>query len=85
MSVSGKARGQVDEQVQLDLLSRQIGRYNLVVAVAKRARDLKERIDSVLVPSSGSLIDRALREVAEKKVKILSGGEEKAEEEESEE
>jgi len=85
MSVSGKAGGQVDEQVQLDLLSRQIGRYNLVVAVAKRARDLKERIDSVLVPSSGSLIDRALREVAEKKVKILSSREEKAEEEESEE
>ena len=63
-------RRELDERVQIDHLSRGIGRYNLVVAVSKRARDLKERVDSLLIPSTGTLIKRALKEVSEGKVRI---------------
>jgi DNA-directed RNA polymerase subunit K/omega len=83
MPASGSSREHVDDQVRIDHLSRRLGRYNLVVAVAKRARDLKERVDSVLVPSTGTLIKRALRDVNERKVKILPSAEEEKEEPES--
>jgi len=72
------SREQIDEEVKIDDLCRQMGRYNLVVAVSRRARDLKERVDSVLVPSTGSLTKRALREIAEGKVKVIPSVEEKA-------
>ena len=79
-----KYRDQFGDEVQIDHLSKVIGRYNLTVGVSKRSRDLKERVDSVLVPSSGTLIKRALTEVAQGKVKIIPAGEEKAEEESEE-
>jgi DNA-directed RNA polymerase omega subunit len=81
-------RGKYDdqaEQVPVDNLARRLGRYNLVVAVSKRSRDLKERIDSVLVPSSASLIGRSLREIAAGKVKILPPVDEEDATEEAEE
>ncbi|NIM07199.1 MAG: DNA-directed RNA polymerase subunit omega [Armatimonadetes bacterium] len=81
MPVSGPSRENDDDKVKVDQLSRRLGRYNLVVAVAKRARDLKERVDSALIPSAGSLIKKALREVSEGKVKILPQSEEKEKEE----
>ncbi len=74
--------GRADEEVQLDLLSKRIGRFALTAAVSKRSRDLKERIDSVLTPSSGALVRRSLREIAEQKVKILPSEEDKDEGEE---
>jgi DNA-directed RNA polymerase omega subunit len=73
-----------NEQVPVDNLARRLGRYNLVVAVSKRSRDLKERIDSVLVPSSAALIGRALREIADGKVKIVPPAEDETEETEEE-
>jgi DNA-directed RNA polymerase subunit K/omega len=66
----------------VDNLSRLLGRYNLVAAVSKRARDLKERIDSVLVPSSATLIGRSLRDISEGRVKILPSAEKSEEDEE---
>jgi len=71
-----------EQKVQIDHLSKRLGRYTLVVAVSKRARDLKERLDSVLVPSSAALINRSLREIADGSVKIIKRSEEKTEEEE---
>lgn len=84
MPGSQKYREQFGDEVQVDHLSKVIGRYNLTVGVSKRSRDLKERVDSVLVPSSGTLIKRALTEVAQGKVKIIPAGAEKAEEESEE-
>jgi len=49
----------------VDRLTKKYGRYALVVGVAKRAQDLKERIESALEPSDGGLINRAIREVSE--------------------
>jgi DNA-directed RNA polymerase omega subunit len=72
-----------EQKVQIDHLSKRLGRYTLVVAVSKRARDLKERLDSVLVPSSAALISRSLREIADGSVKIIKRSEEKTEEEEN--
>lgn len=77
MPTSG--REQEDASVSIDLLSRQFGRYNLVVGVSKRAKDLKERVDSVLFPSSGTLIKRSLREIAEGKVRLFPSTEEREE------
>jgi DNA-directed RNA polymerase subunit K/omega len=67
------------EQTQVvDGLTKRFGKYALVVGVAKRAQDLKERIDSAIEPSSGGLVDRAIREIARGEVKIR--GEEPEEE-----
>jgi len=83
MSASNENRNQSEEDVQIDHLSRRLGRYNLVVAVAKRSRDIEERVDSVIVPSSGILIRRALKDISDGKVKIFQPVEEKPEPEET--
>jgi DNA-directed RNA polymerase subunit K/omega len=54
----------------IDRLTKKYGRYALVVGVARRAQDLKERIESALEPSDGGLINRAIREVSEGAVKL---------------
>jgi len=54
----------------IDRLAKRYGRYALVVGVAKRARDLKERIDSTFEPSDGGLINRAIGEIARGAVHI---------------
>ena len=59
-----------EELTNVDRLVKKHGKYALVVAVAKRARDLKERIESALVPGSGGLIRRAISEIAEGQVKV---------------
>jgi DNA-directed RNA polymerase subunit K/omega len=59
-----------DETEVLDRLSKRFGKYALVVGVAKRAHDLKERVRSPLDPSGGGLISRAITEIAEGRVKI---------------
>jgi DNA-directed RNA polymerase subunit K/omega len=51
-------------------LTRRFGKYGLVTGVAKRAQELKERIDNKLTPSGGGLINRAIREIARGEVKI---------------
>ena len=57
----------------IDRLAKRFGKYALVVGVAKRAHDLKERIDGSLEPSGGGLIDRAITEIARGDVRIRGG------------
>ena len=59
-----------DETEVIDRLSKRFGKYALVVGVAKRAHDLKERVRSPLQPSGGGLINRAISEIADGRVKI---------------
>jgi len=53
-----------------DRLTRRFGKYGLVAGVAKRAQDLKERIDSKLESGGGGLVNRAIREIARGEVRI---------------
>jgi DNA-directed RNA polymerase subunit K/omega len=57
----------------IDRLAKRFGKYALVAGVAKRAHDLKERIDGSLDPSGGGLIDRAITEIAKGDVRIRAG------------
>ena len=59
-----------EELTNVDRLVKKYGKYALVVGVAKRSRELKERIESALIPSPGGLIRRAIKEIAEGSVKI---------------
>jgi DNA-directed RNA polymerase subunit K/omega len=59
-----------DETEVIDRLSKRFGKYALVVGVAKRANDLKERVRSPLEPSGAGIITRAISEIAEGRVKI---------------
>ena len=54
----------------INTLTKRFGKYALVVGVAKRAKDLRERIDRSLEPSGGSIVKRALKEIARGDVKI---------------
>jgi DNA-directed RNA polymerase subunit K/omega len=69
-----------DETEVIDRLLKRFGKYALVVGVAKRAHDLKERVRGPLEPSGGGLINRAIGEIAEGRVKIR--GEEPEDEQE---
>ena len=63
-----------EEEGQIERLSGRLGKYRLVVAVAKRARDLKERQNRLLEQQqTPSLIDRAIREIAGGKVTLVEG------------
>ncbi len=59
-----------DETEVIDRLSKRFGKYALVMGVAKRAHDLKERSRSPLEAISGGIISRAITEIAEGRVKI---------------
>ncbi|HUT75970.1 MAG TPA: DNA-directed RNA polymerase subunit omega [Armatimonadota bacterium] len=64
-------------EVQVDRLSHKFGKYALVMAVAKRARHMKERAAGVpLGPSPASYIARALQDVAKGHVKVTRGRDE---------
>jgi DNA-directed RNA polymerase omega subunit len=66
--------GRAEEEGQIERLSQRLGKYRLVVAVAKRARDLKERQNRLLEQQqTPSLIDRAIREISVGKVKLVEG------------
>ena len=66
--------GRIEEEGQIERLGQRLGKYRLVVAVAKRARELKERQNRLLEQQqTPSLIDRAMREIAEGKVKLVEG------------
>ena len=63
-----------EEEGQIERLSGRLGKYRLVVAVAKRARDLKERQNRLLEQQqTPSLIDRAVREISGGKVRLVEG------------
>jgi DNA-directed RNA polymerase subunit K/omega len=69
-----RARDKAGTQTEvIDRLAKRFGKYALVVGVARRANDLKERIDGSLVPSGGGLIDRAINEIARGDVRIKGG------------
>jgi len=63
----------------VDRLAKRYGKYALVVGVAKRAHDLRERIDASLEPGSGGLINRALAEIARGEVRLRGPGSEEEE------
>lgn len=63
-------------EVNIDRLSRRMGKYGLVVAIAQRARELKERQARIGDLHPSNLIGRSLREIAEGKVKIIDSDEE---------
>ncbi|KPJ62800.1 hypothetical protein AMK68_04520 [candidate division KD3-62 bacterium DG_56] len=66
--------GRKQEEGKIERLSQRLGKYRLVVAVAKRARDLKERQNRLLEQQqTPSLIDRAMREIAGGKVRLAEG------------
>jgi DNA-directed RNA polymerase subunit K/omega len=65
-----RERGATRETEVIDRLAKRYGKYALVVGVARRAHDLKERIDASLEPSSGALINRAIGEIALGDVRI---------------
>jgi len=63
-------------EIEVDKLTRKMGKYALVMAVSKRAREMKERAARMpLGPSPASYIERALRDVAKGKVKVVRGRE----------
>jgi len=62
--------GSVEQSDMLDRLAKRFGKYALVAGVAKRAHDLKERLHSPLEPSGGSIVNRAIDEIARGYVKI---------------
>ena len=71
--------GKTRQTEVIDRLAKRYGKYALVVGVAKRAHDLKERIDSALEPSGGGLINRAITEIARGRVRLRSEKAEDAE------
>lgn len=63
-------RGAERQTEVTDRLAKRYGKYALVAGVARRARDLRDRVDSTLEPSSGALINRAIGEIARGEVRV---------------
>jgi len=80
MRLRSSAHPEKETQI-IDRLAKKHGRYALVVGVAKRALDLRDRVDSRLEPNEGALIRRAIGEIARGRVQVQVG---KSDEEESE-
>jgi len=59
------------QRINIDRLSRRIGKYALVVAASQRARELKERSARVGDLNPSNLIGRALGEIFDGKVKMI--------------
>ena len=72
------------EDVNMDRLTAGMGKYALVVGVAKRARELRDRMRGQPDAAPATAITRALEEIAEHKVRIREPEEDEAQEEESE-
>jgi DNA-directed RNA polymerase subunit K/omega len=69
-----RSRGKSGRQTEvIDRLAKRFGKFALVVAVFRRADDLKERIGSLGEPSGGKLINRAITEIARGDVRIRGG------------
>lgn len=63
-------------KVNIDRLSRRMGKYALVVAVAQRSRELKDLSYRRGERDQANLIARALHELYEGKVKLIEEDEE---------
>ncbi len=64
------------QKVNIDRLSRRMGKYALVVAVAQRSRELKDQSYRRGERDQSSLIGRAISELYEGKVKLIEEDEE---------
>jgi DNA-directed RNA polymerase subunit K/omega len=62
--------------VNIERLTRRMGKYALVVAVSQRARELKERQTRLGDTTPTNLIGRALAEIFDGKVKVIEPTEE---------
>ncbi|MEI6519558.1 MAG: DNA-directed RNA polymerase subunit omega [bacterium] len=62
----------VKQRVNVERLKERIGKYALVVAVSQRARELKERRGRMTETNTAGLINNAMVEIAEARVKILA-------------
>ncbi|MHB9130183.1 MAG: DNA-directed RNA polymerase subunit omega [Armatimonadota bacterium] len=58
-------------RVDIERLTRRMGKYALVVAVSQRARQLKDRQTQLADLTPSDLVGRALNEIADAKVKLL--------------
>lgn len=63
-------------RISTERLSRRMGKYALVVAVSKRARELKDRHSRLGDINTSNLVGRALQEIADGKVKLLETNDE---------
>ena len=63
-------------RVDIERLTRRMGKYALVVAVSQRARQLKDRQTHFGALNQSDLVERALREISEAKVKLIEETEE---------
>lgn len=57
--------------VNIERLKGRMGKYSLVVAVSKRARELKDRQSRLADLNPSNLVGRALQEIADGRVKLL--------------
>jgi DNA-directed RNA polymerase subunit K/omega len=64
------------QRVNIDRLSRRMGKYALVVAVAQRSRELKDQSYRRGERDQSSLIGRAINELYDGKVKLIEEDEE---------
>ncbi|MHB9023573.1 MAG: DNA-directed RNA polymerase subunit omega [Armatimonadota bacterium] len=67
MPDQGKPRVKVD----IERLTRRMGKYALVVAVSQRARQLKDRASHLSDITPSDIVGRALGEIFDGKVKLL--------------
>jgi DNA-directed RNA polymerase subunit K/omega len=63
---------QKPQSVNVERLTRRMGKYALVVAVSQRTRELKERQARLGDLTPSNLVGRALKEIAEGKVKLMA-------------
>ena len=69
------------EEVNMDRLTATMGKYALVVGVAKRARELRDYMRGRADAAPATAITQALREIAQYKVRLREPDEEEQEEE----
>ena len=67
---------QKSQPVNVERLTRRMGKYALVVAVSQRTRELKERQARLGDITPSNLVGRALKEISDAKVKILTENDE---------
>lgn len=66
------------QPVNIERLTRRMGKYALVVAVSQRTRELKERQARLGDTTPSNLVGRALKEISEAKVKLMVDSDETA-------
>lgn len=59
-------------KVNIERLTRRLGKYALVVAVSQRARELKDRQVRINDINTSNLVGRALSEIADGRVKLIA-------------